>query len=139
MKKLFLIPLSLILILFISKCSSVDRFSLGGFYQSELIDNAYIIQISISTEEMKFIEYINNRKVDEGSYKVTDDINNRSHQLIGEIYTSNIVLNKPNSFEIVLENLNEGKPIKLNSIGNVPASFSEEFDDVDKYKSLIES
>lgn len=137
MKKILIIPIFLIIILFISGCSFFNKSTIVGFYESELVDNAYVIQITISKDETSFVEYINNRQVDKGQCKVIDNSNNKKYQLIGELQTSEIVLNNKNLLEIKVGNLNEGKTIELKNISSTPTVFSQEFDDVDKYKMLI--
>ena len=49
-----------------------------------------------------------------------------------------ITLKDDNSFEIIVKKINSGKPIQMKSFKDIPMYFSTKFDDVDKYKSLLD-
>ena len=135
MRKIRLIALSLIIILLLGGCTSNEEPVLKGFYQSEKDTNGYVIQMSIQQDDSSFIQYINNREVDKGTYEKAE---NNIHKMRTENQNFEITLDDENSFDIVIRKLNSGNPIKMKNINNVPAYFKTRFDDVDKYKTLIE-
>lgn len=106
---------------------------LKGFYQSEMI-GSNIVQISIDAEENKFVEYITNHKVNQGTYVLEDD---GTYKFDGDELDFSILLNDDNSFEITLPKLNKEEPMLLKNISNIPTSFATEFDDNKEYKKLI--
>ena len=135
MKKLIFSTLSLIGVLIISGCTTINNLPLSGFYQSERTIDNYVIQISIQPDEKSFTEYIDNREVSRGTY---DELGDKKYKLVGENQTIEIALEKNNSFEIILKNVNDGNPIVMKNIDEVPVYYLTEFDDIEKYKELIE-
>ena len=135
MKKVLIIILSLMSILIFCSCRSTNNSSLQGFYQSEMTRDGYVIQISIQPEEKSFIEYIDNRKVNAGTYDVLGD---GKYKLIGNNQTIEIALDENNSFEVLLKKVNDGNSIMMKNVGKVPAYFETEFDDIGKYEALLE-
>lgn len=47
-------------------------------------------------------------------------------------------LNDENSFEIVIKKINDGKPIQLKNLSDIPSEFSIKYDDADDYKALLD-
>lgn len=135
MKKIIIIILSLIGMLFFINFTLTEKVHLYGFYQSQITSDGHTIQLSIDTNENSFVEYISNREVDRGTYEFIGD---KNYKLISDKQTIDVVLDKKNSFEIIIKKVNGGNPIVLTNIGPVPVTYGTEFDDVDKYKSLIE-
>lgn len=107
---------------------------LKGFYQSEEV-NGHFIQLSIQRDDKGFVEFIDNREVDKGTY---EEIEVGKYLLKSEKQEFTINLKKDNSFNITLKTLNEGDPIKMINIGNIPVSFPTEFNDVEEYMQLLE-
>ena len=107
---------------------------LRGFYQSETDVNGYFIQISIQQNDNTFVEYISNREVDRGTY---EEIEVGKYQMKSDKQEFTIDLNKDNIFHITISKLNNGNPIKMINLGDVPVSFPDHFDNVDEYKELI--
>lgn len=105
-----------------------------GFYQSDGPVNGYYVQLSVWQRDHKFSLYIDNREVASGSYKQLDD---NTYELLGDKQTFSIELDRSNSFELIINKLNDGKPIRLNNIGHTPMHFSGEFLDVEEYKELL--
>ncbi|MGK0467387.1 hypothetical protein [Clostridium sp.] len=98
--------------------------------------NGYFIVISIQQQENSFVEYIDNREVDRGNYEVSK---NNVYKMKGDKQNFEITLNDDNSFEIIVEKLNDGKSIQMENIDDdIPIYFSTKFDDVDKYRSLLD-
>lgn len=135
MKKVLILILSLMSILIFCSCTTTNNSSLRGFYQSERTTDGYVIQISIKPDENSFVEYIDNREVNSGTYDVLSD---KKYKLIGNNQTIEIALNKNNSFEIIIKKVNGGNPVVLKSVDKVPAYFTTEFDDIGKYEALLE-
>lgn len=135
MKKLFFSIISLIGILIISGCTGKNNASLSGFYESERTFDNYVIQISIQPDEKSFVQYIDQREVNSGTY---EEFGDEKYKLVGDNQTIEIALEKKNSFEIIIKNVNDGNPIVMKNVDKVPVYYSTQFDDVDKYKSLVE-
>lgn len=135
MKKFIVLILSLLSVFIFSSCTTTNTSSFQGFYQSERTTDGYVVQISIQPDENSFVEYIDNREVNSGTYDVLSD---KKYKLNGDNQTVEIALDKNNSFEIIIKKVNSGNPIVLKNIDKVPGYFTTEFDDVDKYKLLLE-
>ncbi|MEK5442622.1 hypothetical protein [Fredinandcohnia sp. FSL W7-1320] len=105
-----------------------------GAYQSEHV-NGYIVQMTFQPEDHSFVQYIDNREVDKGTY---EEIKDGLYNINGEMQEFEITLNRDNSFDIIVKKLNNGKPITLKNVDATPAYIGTEFDDVDEYKSLLE-
>ena len=88
-------------------------------------------------EDNSFVEWIDNREVDKGTHEKSE---NNSYRIKSNKQSLEITLNDDNSFEIVINKLNDGKPINMKNIstGDTSISFWDEFDDVDEYKTLLD-
>lgn len=129
--RLIILSIAIILILwgFISKTSI-----LKGFYQSEV--NGYHIQMLIREEDNSFVEWIDNREVDRGTYEKVDT---NSYRIKSNKQSFKIILDDDNSFEIVIRKLNDGSPIIMKNITtNDHRIVFGKWDDVDEYKSLLD-
>ena len=135
MKKFIVLILYLVSIFIFCSCTTTNSSSLQGFYQSERTTDGYVVQISIQPDENSFVEYIDNREVNSGTYDVLSD---KKYKLNGDNQTIEITLDENNSFEIIIKKVNSGNPIVLKNIDKIPADFTTGFDDVDKYKLLLE-
>ena len=124
--------MSFSLIFLISGCVSVKP-TLNGFYQCTTTDG-YHIQMSFDKENNSFIEYIDNREVNKGTYEKKG---NNIYKLTGDTQSFEIILNDKNYFEMTIKKLNNGDLIKMDYIDNTPTYFEIEFNDVDKYKKLL--
>ena len=131
MRKIIIITLVLSIILVLAGCNSQPQ--LRGFYQSEM--NGYHIQLSIEHDDKVFVEFIDNREVDKGTYEETEV---GKYLMTSDKQKFTIDLNSDNSFHITLKKLNDGNPIKMINIGDVPTTFSTEFDDVEEYEALLD-
>lgn len=125
--------LSVFIILLLGGCSSDLVPPLGGFYQSERVEG-YVIQMGIQPEENTFVEYIENREVDRGTFEEKSD---DTYLFKGEKQEFEITLSPEDSFEVIIEQINGDEPIELKSIDKVPTYFSTEFDDVEEYEELL--
>lgn len=114
-------------------CASNKTPVLKGTYQSEHV-NGYIVQITFQPEDHSFVEYIDNREVDKGTY---EELENGVYKMNGELQEFEITLNSNNSFDVVVKKINDGKPITLKNVDATPVYIGTEFDDVDEYKSLL--
>ncbi|MTI65475.1 MAG: hypothetical protein FH753_02630 [Firmicutes bacterium] len=133
MKKLILIILSIVIILIFWRYSCLKP-TLKGFYQSEV--NGYHIQMLIRGDDNSFIEWIDNREVDRGTY---ERFEKNSYRIKSNKQSFEITLNDDNSFKIVINKLNEGKPINMKNIStdDYMISFGK-WDDVDEYTYLLD-
>jgi len=118
----------------LSGCRNINSVVLRGFYQSERTSDGYIVQISIYSDEKSFVEYIDNREVNRGTFDILDG---KKYSLVGDKQTIEINLDKNNSFEITIKKVNDGNPILLKNMSDTTTRFSTPFDDIDKYKNLI--
>ena len=135
MKKFMVLIISLMSFFILSSCTTTNNSSLQGFYQSERTTDGYVIQISIQSDENSFVQYIDNREVNSGTY---DELPDKKYKLKGDKQTIEITLDENNSFEIITKKVNGGNPIILKNVDKVPGYFTTEFDDIDKYKLLLE-
>ncbi len=129
--KLIILP---IIIVFIVWGFTSRNPTLRGFYQSEV--NGYHIQMLIREEDNSFVEWIDNREVDRGTYeKVDTDL----YRIKGNKQIFELTLNNDNSFGIVINKLNDGNPIIMKNItaDDHRISFGK-WDDIDEYKSLLD-
>ncbi|WP_096273965.1 hypothetical protein [Paucisalibacillus globulus] len=132
MKKIF-ITLTLIVGLLLGGCTSNAEPTLEGTYQSELQGINYVIQMIFQPEDNSFVEYINNREVDKGTYEKINNV----YKIKSELQDFEITLDSNNSFDIIIDKINDGKPIKLDNIDDTPIYNSTKFDDIEKYKELL--
>lgn len=122
------------IILFLVSCSSKTVPPLGGSYQSERVEG-YVVQMAIQPEEKTFVEYIDNREVDRGTYEEKSD---DTYLFKGEKQEFEITLSPEDSFEVIIEQINGDEPIELKNIDKVPTYFPTEFDDAEEYEKLLD-
>lgn len=132
--KKIVITLSLIINLILVGCTSNTPATLKGSYQSDIDNSGYSVQIAFQPDDNSFVEYISNREVDRGTY---EEKQNNIYILKSDKQNFEIALNNENSFEIIIEKLNEKKPIQLKNVDKTPMYFSTDFDDVEKYEELL--
>lgn len=135
MRKFKILILSLLSIFTLYGCKDTNDNLLRGFYQSEITTDGHIVQVSVQPQENSFVEYIDNREVNSGTY---EKLSTDKYKLVGDKRTIEIVLDKNNSFEILIKKINKGNSIKMKNIGATPGYFATEFDDVEEYKKLLE-
>lgn len=126
--------LAIVFALLLVGCASNKTPLLKGSYQSEHV-NGYIVQMTFQPEDHSFVEYIDNREVDKGTYEELED---GLYKINGELQEFEITLNSDNSFDVVVKKINDGKTITLKNVDDTPVYIGTEFDDVDEYKSLLE-
>lgn len=126
--------LSLAIVLLFGGCSSNIEPILKGTYQSEIEGIGYVVQMTFQPEDNSYVEYIDNREVDKGTYEKAE---NNVYKIKSDKQNFELTLNAEDSFEIIIDKLNNGKPIKVKKIDDTPTYFSTKFDDVDKYKALL--
>ena len=90
----------------------------------------------IQKEDNRFIEWIDNREVDRGSYTKNDDT---AYSFESDIQNFDIELKDDNSFELIIKKVGQDKPIKMKNISadDTTTTFGS-WDDVDEYKSLLD-
>ena len=132
MRKL-IIMLSLIFLLILGGCATKAKPNLQGSYQSEHI-NGYTILMTFQEVEGNFVEYIDCREVDRGTYEKTKD---NVFKIKSDKQNFEITLNDENSFEIFIKKINKGNAIKLKNISAIPGYFSNKYGDEDKYQDLL--
>lgn len=132
-KTLFLI-ISITCLFMLSGCRNINSVVLRGSYQSERTSDGYIVQISIYSDENSFVEYIDNREVNKGTF---DIIEGKKYSLVGDKQTIEINLDKNNSFEITMKKVNDGNPILMKNSGDLPTKFDSRFNDTEEYEKLL--
>ncbi|MCY6485461.1 hypothetical protein OW763_14095 [Clostridium aestuarii] len=135
MKKIIITVLLLAIIVILGVCTSKTKPIFKGFYQNEKDVNGYFVQISIRQDDSSFIEYIDNREVDRGTYEKAE---NNVYKMKSDKQNFEITLNDDNSFEIFIKKINARDPIQMKNISRTPTTFSTIFDDVDEYKTLLD-
>ncbi len=131
--KLGMLVLATFFTLLLVGCGSNKSPLLKGAYQSEHV-NGYIVQMTFQPEDHSFIEYIDNREVDKGTY---EELENGSYKMNVELQEFEIALKSDNSFDLIINKLNDGKPFPLKNVDETPVYIGTEFDDVEEYKSLV--
>ena len=125
---------SFIISLLLVGCSSNLIPPLGGGYQSDFIQG-YIVQMGIQPDDHTFVEYIDNVEVDRGTYKLkSEDV----YLLKSERQEFEITLTKEDTFEIVINQLNDKEPIQLRKVNSAPILFEQVEDHPEEYIKLLE-
>lgn len=133
-KKNTIILVIVLAIVIIGRNYSSKSHNLRGFYQKEV--SGYHIQMLFQEADNNFIEWIDNRPVDKGTYEKIDD---NLYRISGELQNLEIELRKDNSFELIISKLNNGEPILMENITPKDHSVSfGEWNDVEEYRSLID-
>jgi hypothetical protein len=114
-------------------CTSNTEPILKGTYQSNIQGNDYVIQMTFQPDDNSYVEYIDNREVDRGTYEKENNVYN----INSDLQNFNITLDTKDSFEIIIDKINKGNPIKLKKIDDTPIYNTTEFNDVEKYKALL--
>ncbi|WP_326513370.1 hypothetical protein [Clostridium intestinale] len=135
MKKTLFLIISITFLLMLSGCRNINSVFLRGSYQSERTSDRHFVQISIYSDENSFVEYIDNREVNKGTF---DIIEGKKYSLVGDKQTIEINLDKNNSFEITMKKVNDGNPILMKNLGDLPAKFDSRFNDTEEYEKLLE-
>lgn len=135
MKKILFLTISIVCLLMLSGCRNINSVVLRGSYQSERTSDGYIVQISIYSDENSFVEYIDNREVNKGTF---DIIEGKKYNLVGDNQNIEINLDKNNSFEITMKKVNDGNPILMKNLGDLPVKFDSRFNDTEEYEKLLE-
>lgn len=135
MKKSKFVILTIAIILILWSVSYKTNPLLKGFYQSDMI-GSHIIQMLVREEDNSFVEWIDNREVDRGTYEKLDD---KSYKIKSNRQSFEIILNEDNSYEIIINKLNDGNSIIMKNIttDDHRTGFGK-FGDVDEYKSLLD-
>ncbi len=133
MKKLMTF-LVIITTLFLVGCMDKAESILKGAYQSEQQDNGYVVQMSFQDDDKSFVQYIDNREIDRGTYEKLD-IN--LYEIKSNQQNYKVEMDGKGNYDIVIEKINEGKPFEMKHIQDVPVYFSEEFGDEEEYESIL--
>lgn len=129
-----LITIFLVAVLLLSGCRHNTKPVLGGTYQSET-GVGKTVQVTFQPSDSSFVEYIDNREVDKGTYEKAE---NNVYKIKSDKQDFEITLSKDDSFEVTVKKLNNGNPMQVKNIDKTPAYFSTKFNDVDEYKALLE-
>jgi len=133
-KTVGVLVVALALILTIIGCIPKTIPPLRGAYQSEHV-NGYIIQMTFQPRDHSFVEYIDNREVDKGTY---EEIEDGLYKINGEMQELEITLKSNNSFDLIVKKLNDGNPITFKNVDATPVYIGTEFEDIEEYKTLLE-
>lgn len=135
MKKPRLVISTVLILIILWGFSFKPKSTLKGLYQSEIGED-HVVQMLIREEDSSFIEWIDNREVDNGSYKRVDY---NSYRFKSDRQKFNITFKEDNTFEIIITKINNGDPIIMKNI--TTDDYRQEFgkwDDVEKYKKLLD-
>jgi hypothetical protein len=130
-----IIAVSLMTVLFLGSCTFKAKPILRGGYQSDKQKNGYAVVLSFQQDKSSFVEYIDNREVDRGTYEITK---NNVYKIKSDKQNFNIKLSDDNSFKLIIKKINNGKPIQMKNVSDIPTGFLTKFDDIDEYKALLE-
>ena len=133
MKKIWL-TICLITGFLLGGCSSHPEPILKGTYQSHSQGLEYVVQMAFQPDDNSFVEYIDNREVDRGTYERSE---NNTYKIKSATQNFDITLNPDDTFDISIDKINNGNSIQLNKIDDTPTYISTEFNDVEKYKELL--
>ena len=134
MKKLRFVLMIILMVSIFIGCGQKQQV-LKGAYQSDLSKVGYAILLSFSQEDNSFVEYINNRKVDSGTF---EEVESNTYRLLSEKQDFEIVLNEDDVFDISLKKINGGEPVQMIKVGDIPIEFADEFNDVEEYQELLD-
>ncbi|CQR48360.1 hypothetical protein BN1058_02728 [Paraliobacillus sp. PM-2] len=141
MRKIFWYFLFVVIVLYLGGCAASVEPVLKGTYQTTEEIDGYpkgTIVMSFQPDEESFVQYISSREVNKGTYEeIKNNVYNKTFKLKGDMQNLEIELTEKNTFEIVINKMNNGKRIQLTQVDDVPVYFSNEFDDVDEYKALL--
>ena len=135
MKRIYLLLIITMLVFTLIACGQKPQPDLKGSYQSTAGKAEYVITLSFDLNDNVFFEYIDNRQVDTGTF---EKMKGNTYQLKSERQDFEIVLNRDNIFEITLAKLNNGKPLQIKNVDDIPVSFGNQYNDIDKYKALLD-
>lgn len=134
-RNIFSILIFSVTLLLIGCSSSKANLPLHGFYQSDPV-NGYHVQISFNKTDNSFVEYIDNREVNKGMYEILKKDN--TYKLSSDRQNFEISLKEDNSFDLTINQLNNGKPVNMKYISDEPSNFGTKFDDIEEYKKLLD-
>ncbi|SEK49833.1 hypothetical protein SAMN04488700_1642 [Carnobacterium iners] len=133
MKKIVISLLLMISIVLVG-CSPDTASVLEGSYQNETVEDGHFVSLAFYPDDSSFVELIDNRKVDSGTFeKKSDNI----YLVKSEKQEFEIILDKDYTFEITLDQLNDGKPFQPKNTSKDPGEIATEFDDVEEYEKLL--
>ena len=133
MKKIIISLLLMISIVLVG-CSNDTDSVLEGSYQNETVKDGHFVTLTFYPDDSSFVELIDNRKVDSGTYEKESS---NVYLLKSEKQEFEIDLNKDDTFEITLDQINGGKPFQLKNTSKDPGEIATEFDDIEEYEKLL--
>lgn len=133
MKKLT-ISLFMIIALFLVGCSSKNPSILEGSYQNEKVESGHFVSLVFYPDDSSFIELIDNRKVDSGTYEKKSE---NTYLLKSSKQEFEITLTNEDTFEITIDKINSGKSFQLKNTSKDPGEITTEFDDIEEYEKLL--
>lgn len=108
-------------------CSSDKWPVLGGSYQNESMKSGYFIYLVFYPENSSFIELMDNKEVDRGTYEEKSD---HTYLLKSGKQEFEINLTKEDTFEIVNNQINGGEPVQLKNTSKNPGEISTEYENL---------
>lgn len=135
MKKPRLVISFVLIVLILWGFSFKPKPVLKGFYQSE-IAQTHVVQMLIREEDSSFVEWIDNREVDNGTYK---KVNYDSYRFKSDRQKFDIVFKDDNTFEIIITKVNNDNPIIMKNVttDDYRQNFGK-WEDVEDYKKLLD-
>jgi hypothetical protein len=135
LKKPRLVISIVLIILILWGFSFKPKPELKGLYQSETGQN-HVVQMLIREEDSSFVEWIDNREVDNGTYKKVDY---HYYRFKSNRQKFDIVFKDDNTFEIIITKINNNNPIIMKNI-TTEDHMQElgKWDDVEDYKKLLD-
>lgn len=134
MKKLCTALILALLIAAFAGCGQAQP-ELKGGYQNDQAEDGYCVTLSFDPADGSFMEFIDNRKVDAGTFEKIDA---GTYRLTSERQEFEIVLSEDNVFEITLAKVNGGAPLQMTNRDDIPVEFVDQYDDEEKYQALLD-
>ncbi|MBO1913167.1 hypothetical protein J4G37_51215, partial [Microvirga sp. 3-52] len=125
----------LAIVLLLVGCTSNVSPDLKGSYQSDRDGSGYFVQMAFQPDENSFVQYIDNREVDKGVYGETES---HAYKIKSDKQDFEIRLTTEDTFEIIIDQLNNRNPITMKNVSDVPTYFSTQFGDEEAYRALLE-
>ena len=106
---------------------------LMGSYQSTMIDG-HIIEVSFQRADGSFVEYIDCRLVNGGTYR---ELEEGVYLCDGDSADFAAAVGRSGSFLVTVPGLNGGEPVRLKKIDDVPSYCGTVYGDEEEYRALL--
>lgn len=106
---------------------------LAGTYQSDMI-NGHCVQFAVKPADNTFVEYIDCRAVNSGTYTKNED---GTYTFDGDLKNFTVTLQKDNSFDIIIAKIDDSRVITLSFLWDAPTYNGDVYVDDEAYKDYL--